>query len=361
MSVFLRNLINGQNLCKFEVSREKYMEENKMPSRSKSWVLSPFTLGLFLLTGLILAVLAIELPRRFANQNLTKPNALAPLEERQKASFPREITDASGAVLTIPTKPQRIVSQTLGTDEILLEICESSRIIALNQVSDDPKYSNIVEKAKQVKGRVIADAEQILQMKPDIIFVASFSKAEMVELLQTSKAPVFRFANFDTLADIKNNIRTVGFAIGEDEKAENLVKQMEREIAEIQQSLPKNSAPPRVMSYGESGYTAGANTLFDDMLKTIGAVNLTAEKGLKGFPKISAEQLIEWNPDFIVTSADEKDLEQTRENLLKNAAVAVTKAGKNRRVIVVKNRDFLSVTHHITTAIKQLATEIYGK
>ena len=142
----------------------------------------------------------------------------APVAERATVPFPRTVSDASGATLVIPRQPQRIISQTLGTDEILLALCDPHRIVALSALVDDETYSNVTEQARQVTRRMHAGTEQILYFQPNMIFVASYSKAELVELLKTVYAPVFRFAHFDHIDDIKLNIRTIGYIIGETTK-----------------------------------------------------------------------------------------------------------------------------------------------
>ena len=105
-----------------------------------------------------------------------------------------------------------------------------------------------------------------------------------------------------------------------------------------------------------------AHTLFDDMLQAVGVINLAAEQGLTGFRQISSEQLVRWNPDVIISSADRDALPEARLQLLRDPAVAVTNAGKHqRRVIVLPNHLFLTVTHHITQGIEQLARELYDE
>ena len=171
---------------------------------------------------------------------------------------------------------------------------------------------------------------------------------------------MLRFTHFDRLEDIKANIRTIGYAIGEDANAEALVHHMEHHLAQIQASLPKDRKPLRVMSY-EGGSTGGANTLFDDMLQAVGVINIATEQGITGFRQISSEQLIRWNPDVIITSADRDALAEARLHLLQDPAVAVTRAGKHQRVIVIPDHLFLTVTHYITQGIEQLARELYNE
>jgi iron complex transport system substrate-binding protein len=332
-----------------------------MPIRH-GWLTRPLAFLMCLGCGVAAAIVLIEALRPYGGTvQPQRSEVTAPLAERVNTPFPRVIRDASGMSLVIPHKPQRIISQTLGTDEILLAICAPQRIAALSILVDDADYSNVTAQAHLVKARANADAEQMLALSPDVIFVASYSKAELIELLQAARAPVFRFTHFDRLEDIKANIRTIGYAIGEDANADALVQHMEHHLAQIQASLPKDRQPIRVLSYVQGGSTAGAHTLFDDMLQALGVINITAEQGITGFRQISSEQLIRWNPDVIITSADRDAMSEARLQLLHDPAVAVTHAGKHKRVIVIPNHLFLTVTHHITQGIAQLARELYDE
>ena len=314
--------------------------------------------AVLIITALLGVVVAgIEWSRRWRASPTVEP----PRANVASAGFPRQIKDAGGNVLTIPARPQRIVSQTLGSDEILLALCDPARIVAISSLASNPKYSLVIEEAKGIPAQTDKGAEQIIQLKPDLIFVASYNRAETVELLKAAGAPVFRFANFDTLDDIKSNVRTLGQAIGEDDRAAALVREMEDRIKAVQARLPKRERPLRVMSYSPGGFTAGATTLFDEMIKAVGAINVSAEQGLKNFPKISAEQVLEWQPDFIVLGADQRQFDETRNRLLANPAVAATNAARAGRIVTIDNRYYLTVSHHIARTIELLADGLYGQ
>ena len=113
------------------------------------------------------------------------------------------------------------------------------------------------------------------------------------------------------------------------------------------------------MLYGQGERYTGAHTTFDDMVQAVGATNVVAAHGVTGFRKISSEQLIQWNPDVIITSVNRDAPDETCRQLLHDPAVAVTTAGKHQRIIVIPNRIFLTVTHHITQGIAQLARGFY--
>lgn len=277
------------------------------------------------------------------------------------APFPRELRDSGGDVLRIAAPPRRIVSQTLATDEILLAICPPERLIALSSLALDEHYSNIAEQARPLALPAVKDAEQIITLKPDLIFVSTYSRADTVELLRATHAPVFRFANFDRIADIETNIRTLGRATGEDARAAALAAQMERDLSAIKARVPADAARARVLSFSPSGYTAGANTLFDDALEQIGAVNVAAEHGLQGFPQISAEQIAVWQPDYIVTGAARDKIDETRARLLANPIIAASKAGRAGRIIIIDDRYFLAVSQYVVLLVRELANNLYEK
>jgi iron complex transport system substrate-binding protein len=272
--------------------------------------------------------------------------------------FPRSLVDSSGHKLVLPTLPQRIVSQTLMTDEILLAICPPNRLAAVSALAHDRRYSNVV-KAAQSFTPINENVEQILMLNPDLIFVASYSLAETVTLLQATGAPVFRLTHFQNIAAIKNNIITIGYAIGEKPRAIDLVEQMSQKIAAIRARIPQNITPPRVMSYSLGNYTAGSETSFNEIVNLVGAINVVAEAGIKQYIKISEEQILHWQPDFIITHAANDEFTLIKQQLLKNPAIAASQAGQLGKIIVIDSRYFLSISQYIVRGIETLAEELY--
>ena len=187
------------------------------------------------------------------------------------------------------------------------------------------------------------------------------SRAEIVESLQASGATIFRVANFDAIEDIQQNIRLIAQAIGEEARGDALVAQMNSELAAVRARIPVQSAPPRVLLFSLSGNTAGAKTSFDAIVRAAGAVNVVAEKGMTGFPQISAEQIVEWQPDVIVIGAEAAKASDATARLYEHPVVATTAAARNRRIIALDNRYLLSVSQHITHAIAELAAKLYGE
>ncbi len=85
-----------------------------------------------------------------------------------------------------------------------------------------------------------------------------------------------------------------------------------------------------------------------------------AEQGLGEYGQISNEQVASWNPDWIVVGAETGTIEEVRGRMLNDAAVAVTNAGRNGQVLVVRNREFLTMSHHAVSLMESMASALYG-
>lgn len=250
-------------------------------------------------------------------------------------------------------KPQRIVSQTLATDEILLAICPLERIAALSPLATDSSYSNVTEIAQKL-GRTVHNLEQLLALQPDLVLVAQYNRAELLTLLNQVQIPTLKLTRFSQLQDIQDNIRSIGQAIGEESRATALLEQMTTALTRLQAQIPKR-APPRVISYSLEGLTAGRDTTFNAIVQAIGAMNLSAEHGIEGVVAISSEQLIAWQPDFIVVAAASDQFDA----ILQQLQAQPTFRAVHGKIIFIEQRYLSTASHHIITAIEQLAQQIY--
>jgi iron complex transport system substrate-binding protein len=274
--------------------------------------------------------------------------------------FPRTVRDAFGEPLTLNAPPRRVVSQTLGTDEILFAICPRDRIAGVSEVALNSTYSFIADEVKASGTKTIFGPEDILALKPDLVFIASYSRAEMSTLLRAAGAPVYRFSNFDRIEDIANNVRALGYLVGEDAAAERVVADMTQRVTRARARAAVSGRRPRIMSYDGSGYTAGRDTLFDDVIRQAGGVNVSAEHGVKGFGRVSGEQILEWQPDYVVCGAKAGEEEIVRRRLMDIPAIAASTAIKSGRLILIETRRFLTTSHHVVKAVESLVDALHG-
>ena len=115
----------------------------------------------------------------------------------------------------------------------------------------------------------------------------------------------------------------------------------------------------RVLAFSSFAYTYGEGSLFDHIVTALGAVNVGAEQGIGPYASISSEHVASWNPDWIVCAGEPDSIESVRERLLADPGVAVTAAGRERQILVVDNRRYLSMSQHAVGLMEALAVVLY--
>ncbi len=254
-------------------------------------------------------------------------------------------------VLRLEARPERIASRTLATDEILLEIAEPERIVLLSPFAGDPAYTRSADAARRL-GRVGGfSTEEVLAASPDLAFLAGFNSRESLAQLEAAAVPVLVLDNHESLAAIESNIRAVGFAIGRELQAQRLVEKMRLRLEKARERAGARAAGLRVVHYG-GGVVLGQRTVFDDAIRHLGAVNVAARAGLVGWPRISTEQVVLWNPDVIFTDSG------TGAGTAGDPAAGVsdgTRAAGLGNVVRLDGRDMAAISHHVVGLVDELA------
>lgn len=203
---------------------------------------------------------------------------------------------------TPANKPSRIISTEYNVNEMLIDLVEPERILALSQDADNPGLCNVLERTARIPGRVASApirAEQILALDPDLVIVGASCPAETFRLLELGRARVARINRGYTIAEIQENIRLVGDAVGEPARAQALIDEMNRQLAAVRAKVA-GAPPPRALYIGSGyGYTAGIGTYTDELLQAAGARNAAREAGVAAWGKISLETVVEMDPDVI--------------------------------------------------------------
>jgi iron complex transport system substrate-binding protein len=202
----------------------------------------------------------------------------------------------------------------------------------------------------------VVSGEDIVLLKPDLIFVTTYSRAEVVKVLESTGAPVYRLANFDDIDGVMANIRRIGEVVGEEAAAERMVAAMQRRLDAV---AARRVGRPllRVLSFS-GGYTAGRGTSFDDIVRRANAINEAAARGVEKFPKLNEEQVLAWNPDVLVAGHLPGEEESVRRRLLTGAGTGQTTAGRRQQIVVVETRRLLAVSQHMVDVVEQLADSL---
>ncbi len=325
-------------------------------------ILLRFAIGLCL--AVAVALVAIEALSDGRGRFRLKPRSAATAERDKSLDdpFPRTVADDTGHTMTIPSPPQRIVSHEPTMDEILFAIVEESRIVAVSRSAFDARYSNVAAKVERLGLPTSEDPEAVLRLRPELILAGAHARAEWVDLLRYSRAPIYRVDNSTVrLADLERLVLRIGYLAGTDDRAAEVAAAFRDRLERVRARRTAGSADrPRILGYNRSmSYGYGGETLFHDIVTLLGGVNVGAEQGLKGYDGISSEQIAAWDPEWIVTGADPGQSVPLRQALLSDPGVAMTTAARTGRILILPNNVFLAMSHHVIALVESMAAALY--
>jgi iron complex transport system substrate-binding protein len=261
--------------------------------------------------------------------------------------------------ISLTTKAQltasRVVVLANGVAEIIQSMNAQSIIVGRDISSTEDSLADIpiVTSGHQVL------PEKVIAMKPDLVLIdASTGPKAAIETIKSAGITVIETPESWSLKDLPIKVRAVGRAIGAQNQAEVLVKQLNQSLVA---SAVKNS--PRVAFLYLRGTSSvyligGAGSGADSLLAAIGAIDVGAQTLDRPFNTLTAESLAELNPDVILVMS--KGLESVGgiDGLLKLPGVAQTRAGKNSAVIDVDDSLLLSFGPRTPSLVDALAKAI---
>lgn len=299
-----------------------------------------------------------------AEENVS--SAQAPAEESAAADkFPLKVTDAGGFEMTIASEPKRIISLTLGSDEMLLGFVDKSRILAITSYADDAGISNVSADAAGVPERVSSDKlEKIIELKPDLLVLDTWADPKFVKQMRDAGITVYTFKTPSNVDEQKTVIAELAKITGAEEKGTEIINWMDAKLNEVSNRLAalKPEEKLTVMDYGEMG-SSGKGTNYDDIVTRAGLINVVSKAGMEGWPVVSKEKMIEMNPDIITLPSWYYDrnnsLQGMTDKLKKDKSLQTVNAIKENRLISVPNPHISAISQYVVLGVEDVAKAAY--
>ena len=272
--------------------------------------------------------------------------------------FPKRLIDPSGIPQILAAPPNRILSGVLASDEILTALVPPERLAAVTYLVDEPGLSDVARLLPPDLPRIHAEAETMLALRPDLVVLASYTRAATVRLLVAAGIPVVRFQWYRSFADIMNSIRMLAAAVGADGSGARLVDDMRQRIADVE-GRTQGLARPRVLYYG-GGYSAGEDTLIDAMITLAGGHNVARDVDLRGQGRLPLEVAVSLRPEVILVSEWEQITGGNRAAaFLHHPVWADVPAVQDGRVYGIKGAWLSSVSHYSVNALEAIARVLH--
>ncbi len=241
-------------------------------------------------------------------------------------AFPVTVEAANGPV-TIEQQPSAIVSLSPTATETLFAIGAGGQVVAVDDQSTYPEEAPVSD----LSG-FSPNVEAIVAYDPDLV-VISFDPGDLISSLDTLGVPVIlqpAAAGFD---DVYSQIEQLGAATGHLADAAALVANMQESI-----DTAVAGAPDANLTYyhelDPTFYSVTSSTFIGQVYGLFGLTNIAdpADTDGYGYPQLSAEYLIEQDPDLIFL-ADTKCCGQSPETVAERPGWDSLTAVVNGRVI----------------------------
>lgn len=248
------------------------------------------------------------------------------------SSFPVSVSAANGAV-TIASRPRRIVSLSPTATEMLFAIGARSQVAAVDADSSYPASAPHTS----LSG-FQPNVEAIASYRPDLVVAAS-DPGGLVRSLSALNIPVLIEPAAQRLSDSYDQLHALGAATGHGSAADDLVRSMRSQIAQIVSSTPK--AHPAVSVYVElddTYFSADSSTFIGQVYQAFGVQNIAdrAKSGGSGYPQLSAESIVQANPDLIFL-ADTRCCHQTAATVAARPGWSGIAAVRDHQVVPVND------------------------
>jgi iron complex transport system substrate-binding protein len=241
--------------------------------------------------------------------------------------------------------PQRIVSIGLCTDQLLLMMAQRSQIASLTSSATSLQMSYMADAVGDIPLNN-ASVEEIIPYRPDLIVGSDFAARDTTRFLRQLGYEVKLAALPTTIEEIYTLLTRFGEWTGNQARAASMIAKMKYEIVEIQARYAHRPVKSMII-YSPNGYTIGADTLENDVLKYAGFRNLSAEMGIVGFKKISLEKVIEAKPDFL----------QLDNHIFNRDSLASSYLGHPVLDKIVENKEFLFIPSRLRACAGPMVTE----
>jgi len=255
---------------------------------------------ILILTGFIALATAGYMVRRHT----------APTSESAPEQNKTIVTDQRGKRVAIPKNVERIVTLPMPAPSLLFALDGTAdRIVGMHPSSLAVTTEGILgtiapelksAKADFVQGGFQPNVEELLKLRPDVVFQWADKGEDILAPMERAGIPVIGLT-YGTQEDLEAWMRIMGDVLEKKERAEEFIRFHQSALQTIKEKVSEipDSQKPKVLylPYGAELKTTGSGTYNDLYFDWTGALNVAHD--LAGWQTVTMEQIVSWNPDII--------------------------------------------------------------
>ena len=208
------------------------------------------------------------------------------------------VTDMKGRAVTLAAPATRIVALTAADCEILCAMGAGDALVGRGEYCD---YPASVLDVPSVQSGMETNLEQVIALSPQVLLMGTMAQSEeQVRQLEAAGIRVV-VSEAQDIQGTYDAIAMIGTLLGKADEAAALTAGMRTQLAALAQTAAGTGKTVYFevspLQYGL--WTAGSGTFMDEIAGLLGLTNIFAD--VQGWAEVSQEQVIQRNPDYIVT------------------------------------------------------------
>ena len=272
---------------------------------------------------------------------------------------PVQLTDSVGNELTLDEPPQRIISLAPSITETLYAIGAGDLLVGR---TDFDNYPEAVTELPSVGG-FSADSisvETILDLEPDLVLGGSVWQADLIATLNESGIPSLTFEP-KNLDEIMALMLQLGDATGHADDAAAAVDEMNARIDKVASVVEAIPAGERLTVFYEVWHeplmTVSDQSFIGEIITRAGGKNIFADLE-ESYPTVSAEAVLEANPDVILGPAMHGD-QLTVEAMSAREGWDALSAVQNGAIYLIDDDIISRAGPRVVDALEAVANALY--
>lgn len=247
-------------------------------------------------------------------------------------SYPLTVTDQAGRVVTINQEPTRLVSGYYISTSVLIALELDDKLVGIEaKANKRPIYSLSAPELIELPNVGTAkefDLEGCAALNPDLVILPLKLKGS-VESLENLGITVI-LVNPESRALLSEMITLIGTATNTMPRANELLDFTSSKEAYLAEALADTKAPKVYLAGNSDMLSTAGNAMYQsDLISLAGGVNVAGEIEDSYWVTIDYEQLLTWDPEYIILASDAS---YTAEDVLADPNLAECTAVKNANV-----------------------------
>lgn len=270
------------------------------------------------------------------------------------------ITDMTGREITLEEPATKIVALTPADCEILYAIGAGNTLVGRGEYCNIPAE---VMDIPAVQSGAETNIEQIIALKPQVLLMTAMAQTEeQIQQLENAGIHVV-VSDAQDIDGVYTAIEMIGTLLGKNEEAATVINDMKATFSEVTEQAKGDGTETVYFEVSPLEYglwTAGADTFMDEIATMLGLKNCFSD--VSGWGEISEEQVLERNPDYIVTIQMYFGEGPTpTEEILSRAGWENVAAVANNKILNLQNDELSRPGPRLAEGARLLYDFVYGE